>query len=118
MRSISDRVLDDAGIVPNYRRVETAGWNGQSPQPPQAIRATTVHRPERHVRVRALHPQAARIRARRERAELVMTTTPSVACSRPVAARLTTPGWRKRSRDVPRGDACFRLTACARIASS
>jgi hypothetical protein len=30
-RGISDRVLDDAGIVPNYRRVEAAGWNGQSP---------------------------------------------------------------------------------------
>jgi hypothetical protein len=25
-----------------------------------------------------------------------MTTSPSVACSRPVAARLTTPGWRNR----------------------
>jgi len=31
LRSISDRALDNAGIVPNYRRVEAAGWNGQSP---------------------------------------------------------------------------------------
>jgi hypothetical protein len=31
LRSISDRVVDDAGTVPNYRRVEAAGWNGQSP---------------------------------------------------------------------------------------
>jgi hypothetical protein len=31
LRSISDRVLDEAGIVPNYWCVEAAGWNGQSP---------------------------------------------------------------------------------------
>lgn len=30
-RALADRVLDDIGISPNYRRVEAAGWNGREP---------------------------------------------------------------------------------------
>lgn len=30
-RAIADRVLDDIGIDPNYRRIEAAGWNGDAP---------------------------------------------------------------------------------------
>jgi hypothetical protein len=30
-RALADRVLDDIGIIPNYRRAEAAGWNGREP---------------------------------------------------------------------------------------
>jgi hypothetical protein len=30
-RALADRVLDEVGINPNYRRIEAAGWNGRGP---------------------------------------------------------------------------------------
>ena len=30
-RALADRVVDDVGIVPNYRRIEASGWNGDVP---------------------------------------------------------------------------------------
>jgi hypothetical protein len=30
-RALSDRVLDEIGISPNYRRVEASGWSGREP---------------------------------------------------------------------------------------
>ena len=30
-RAVADRALEDVGVSPNYRRIETAGWNGRAP---------------------------------------------------------------------------------------
>ncbi|HEY3117090.1 MAG TPA: hypothetical protein VGK54_10135 [Chloroflexota bacterium] len=30
-RALADRVLDNVGINPNYRRIEAGGWNGREP---------------------------------------------------------------------------------------
>lgn len=35
-RQLSDHVLGKVGISPNYQRIEAAGWNGTTPQPPTA----------------------------------------------------------------------------------
>jgi hypothetical protein len=30
-RAVADRVVDQVGINPNYRRIEAGGWNGRAP---------------------------------------------------------------------------------------